>query len=310
MVLVVVGFVLLMLGVLGVGETPLDFVYYSIGACLLAAVFLIVGVIRGRPSKKPVAASGGDGKEASWSGASAWNDGIEAQPGDRSASTAVLDRDQPAGEDKPRVQVVAAQDLAGDESAPADETRTDDATAEDAGPDDGWAPEQVEREAAAQPREEPADATAADEDEVVVVPKASAVGRTGGGSHAVTAEDIARARAGATAPVRKSSARQATAKKATAKKATAKRATGTKATAKKVSAKKPAAASVGSEAQKFEDALAGVSGVGAAKRRQLAEHFGSYARLRSASTQELAQVQGISHTLATRIRSSLDARSD
>lgn len=65
--LVLVGFVTLMLGVLGVGERPLEFVYASIGACLLAAVLLAAGVLRGRPSSRPPAAEGGD--RPTWSGA-------------------------------------------------------------------------------------------------------------------------------------------------------------------------------------------------------------------------------------------------
>ncbi len=68
MLLVVVGFVLLMLGVLGVGDDPLLWVYASIGACLVAAVLLAIGVFRRRPSRRPIVGSAEGG--ASWAGAS------------------------------------------------------------------------------------------------------------------------------------------------------------------------------------------------------------------------------------------------
>lgn len=73
MLLVIVGFVLLVLGVLEVGGQPLTLVYASIGACLVAALLLVVGVLRGRPSRRssPPAATGAD---ASWAGATAWSE--------------------------------------------------------------------------------------------------------------------------------------------------------------------------------------------------------------------------------------------
>jgi hypothetical protein len=86
MLLVLVGFVTLLLGVLGVGERPLDLVWVSIGSCLLAAVLLVAGVMRGRPSRKPVA-SGGTRGDASWAGASSWGEQREpaASPGPAAA---------------------------------------------------------------------------------------------------------------------------------------------------------------------------------------------------------------------------------
>src|SRR5690606_27201380 len=53
------------------------------GASLLAAVFLVIGIIRGRPRRRPVAAStpegGGPAKPATWAGAaSAWPQGDDA----------------------------------------------------------------------------------------------------------------------------------------------------------------------------------------------------------------------------------------
>lgn len=69
MLLVLVGLVTLLLGVFQVGDQPLQFVYASIVSCVIAAVLLVVGVVRNRPSRKPVAVTGGDVRRASWSGA-------------------------------------------------------------------------------------------------------------------------------------------------------------------------------------------------------------------------------------------------
>lgn len=60
-----------------------------------------------------------------------------------------------------------------------------------------------------------------------------------------------------------------------------------------------------SEQQQIRALLADVSGVGPAKQDQLAEHFGSVAALRDATAEELADVPGISLTLAKRIQAAL-----
>jgi ABC-type transport system involved in multi-copper enzyme maturation permease subunit len=56
MLLVIVGAVTLVSGVFFAGDDNLTLVYVSIASCLLAAVFLVIGVIRGRPSGKPAMA--------------------------------------------------------------------------------------------------------------------------------------------------------------------------------------------------------------------------------------------------------------
>lgn len=104
MLLVVVGLVALLLGVFGVSDEPLQFVYGSIAACLIAAVLLVLGVLRGRPSRKPLVTGGG--QDASWAGASAWTtDPSREGP---------LSRDEPdartaaSGADIPPVEVVGS----------------------------------------------------------------------------------------------------------------------------------------------------------------------------------------------------------
>lgn len=59
------------------------------------------------------------------------------------------------------------------------------------------------------------------------------------------------------------------------------------------------------EHERIRGLLAHVSGVGPAKQRLLAEHFGTEDALRRASAEELAQLPGISLPLATRIRAAL-----
>lgn len=68
-----------------------------------------------------------------------------------------------------------------------------------------------------------------------------------------------------------------------------------------------AAAPSGADAEQehVADALEGVRGVGPARRRRIAEHFGSSDRLRDASVDELAAVPGVSRALAERIRAHL-----
>lgn len=101
-VLVLVAFVTLMLGVLGMGDDPLQFVYASIGACLVAAVFLAVGVLRARPSRKPLAAPGPGGQPSSWSGATPWASVDAETPGAPSRPLA----------GQPHVQILSARDAA------------------------------------------------------------------------------------------------------------------------------------------------------------------------------------------------------
>jgi hypothetical protein len=118
------------------------------------------------------------------------------------------------------------------------------------------------------PEPEPAPVAEAPEDDVVVVPKPSSRG-------GVSAED-----AGAGQP-------------AAAAVTTARGAGGAKAT---------------DDAARFEQVLSPISGVGAAKRAALFQHFGTYRKLRAASPEKLAEVPGISRALADRIYSALHSK--
>jgi chemotaxis protein histidine kinase CheA len=325
MALVVVGFVTLMLGVLGVGEEPLLYVYLSIGACLVAALFLVIGVVRGRPSKKPVVASGGDRAEASWAGASAWSD-----VGD-TGSTAVLQREESTDGSSSGggVQIVTAAEAAGDArtrgdtdfappSASGDASRAEDAVV--------VVPARSEETVEPAPDDEGAQETtpAAEEVEVEVVTAPEVRKATAGKATAKKATASKATAKKATAS--KATAKKATASKATAKKATAKKATASKATAKKATAspsagtrraapKKDVAARLAAkrasaqagrdDAARIEQALGNVSGVGPAKRTDLLRHFGSFDALASATVSALQEVDGISATLAERIRRAL-----
>lgn len=87
-VLVVVAFVTLILGIFRSG---LELIWVSIGSSILAAIFLLLGVVQTRPK---VAVAGGPQSATTPGGAGPWS-----QPG---AGTAVLDRPEPeAAEPEP-----------------------------------------------------------------------------------------------------------------------------------------------------------------------------------------------------------------
>lgn len=297
MVLVIVGAVTLVIGVFA-GDDNLTLVYASIAACVLAGIFLIVGIVRQRPSKKPVLSSGGQGSEASWSGASAWSGAGESAPSGSSpqTSTAVLEREESAEPAGSRVQVVTAEEAAAD--AEGGQTgRTGAARAAARAGSAEWASDE-------------------DETEIVVVPKRTSGAARSTAASGQTAPVVRKVSAG-TATAKKAAAKKTTARKSTAKKAagratSAQKSTAKKSTAKKSTAKKAApsrkAAAPRTPAKKaagggdFDTLLADVPGIGPAKRRQIAEHFGTVRKLRSASVEQLTEVDGVSETLAERIR--------
>ena len=57
--------------------------------------------------------------------------------------------------------------------------------------------------------------------------------------------------------------------------------------------------------KRTESLLEGIDGVGPKRRRALLRHFGSASQVRSASSQELAKVDGISQALAEQIYASM-----
>src|SRR3712207_2224197 len=111
LLLVIAAAVTLLLGLLD--RQNIQWVWASIGCCLLAGLLLTIGVLRSRPSRKPVLQSGGDAAAASWAGASTWGGNAGGE-----SSSAVLTRDD--DEVDSTVQVGGA-DLQGDDEP----TRTD-----------------------------------------------------------------------------------------------------------------------------------------------------------------------------------------
>jgi ribonuclease E len=235
MLLVIIGAVTLVIGVFFGDESNLALVYVSIGACLLAGLFLIAGILRNRPSRKPVL--GSDGADATWSGATAWPGSEPEGAGRGAASARVLERE--------------------DETAPVGGTHVEIVTAEE--PADEVAGQPVE-EAPAEAAVEPAPAPSAeveaeptteelaektDEDEVVVVPKRTAASGAKTTAKKTTAKKTAKKTAGKTtakkAAAKKTAAKKTTAKKTAAKKTTAKKTAAKKTTAKKTAAKKTTA---------------------------------------------------------------------
>ena len=264
LLLVIAAAVTLLVGLLN--RDVIEWVYASIACCLLAGLLLTIGVLRSRPSRKPVLQSGSEGQAASWAGASQWGGSAAADSG-----SDVLTHDD---DDDATSAAGATPALTGND----DPTRTGlqttppPATADDPS---AWAPSEadaddtgevriLEPEAVTAPEPEPAPV----EDEVVVVPKPSA--RNDAGAAPATAA----AAEPAVVPVTTASAAK----------------TGT------------------DDAARFEQVLSPISGVGAAKRAALYQHFGTYRKLRAATPEKLAEVPGISRTLADRIHTALHSK--
>ena len=284
LLLVIAAAVTLLMGLLN--REVIEWVWASIACCLLAGLLLTIGVIRSRPSRKPVLQSGGEGAAASWAGASGW----AGNGGDSSA--AVLTRDDDESTDGTVRVANGAVALSGND----DPTRTDmpaPPTPDEDAASSPWAPTAdqedtgdvriVEPESA--PEAEPAAAAepAPAEDDVIVVPKPSARGGAspedaGFGQPAVGTE------AAASLPPEQVGEPFGTAPAA------------------------PAARANPDDAARFEQVLSPISGVGAAKRAALFQHFGTYRKLRAASPEKLAEVPGISRTLAERIYSTLHGK--
>ena len=282
LLLVIAAAVTLLVGLLN--REVIEWVYASIACCLLAGLLLTIGVLRSRPSRKPVLQSGGDGAAASWAGASQWG----GSSGDASSGAAVLTRDE---DDATENVAGGSHALTGDDEptrtgmpAPADSAEPA-GTAEPSPPEpdeSAWAPASDEDTgdvrvvtpptpstppAEPEPEPEPEPAAPEAEDDVVVVPKPSARGGR-------TPKDAGVGQAAPAASV------------------------GTPA----------GAAAASDDAARFEQVLSPIPGVGAAKRAAVFQHFGTYRKLRAASPEKLAEVPGISRTLADRIYAALHSK--
>lgn len=265
LLLVIAAAVTLLVGLLN--REVIQWVYASIACCLLAGLLLTIGVLRSRPSRKPVLQSGGDGQAASWAGASQWGGAAGNDTG-----SDVLTRDD---DDETAVVVGAGDDLQGDDEP----TRTGLPTAGPAGDASSvWAPSDADADDTGEVRvieaepETPATPTPA-EDDVVVVPKPSSRNGTAAGQ------------AAAAAAVSGQSAESVGSGPGAA-----------------------AARSTADDAARFEQVLSPISGVGAAKRAALFQHFGTYRKLRAASPEKLAEVPGVSRVLADRIYAALHGK--
>ncbi|MPZ71954.1 MAG: hypothetical protein GEU74_01780 [Nitriliruptorales bacterium] len=283
LLLVIAAAVTLLIGLFN--RADIEWVYASIACCLLAGVLLTIGVLRSRPSRKPVLQSGGHGQGASWAGASgAAGASGWGGPADRggAAGSAVLTPDEDVapgaaggklqGDDEPTRTGMPAAPVPADETSPwarQDDDQTGDVrvvppptapTAEEPPPAESAPADETKAE----------QARTVDED-VVVVPKPSA--RAGSSTPADPGSGMAADHGGAT---------------------------GVAAT--------PGAETTVADAARFEQALSPIAGVGPAKRRAIHQHFGTYGNLREASPEKIAEVQGISPTLAARIHTALHSQ--
>lgn len=277
LMLVIAAAVTLLIGLLD--REVIEWVYASIACCLLAGLLLTIGVLRSRPSRKPVLQSGGEGQGASWAGASQWGASGEPAAG---GDGGVLTRDDE--ETDSTVRVTPAPPLVGDD----DPTRTAMPAPQTDEPSP-WAPADdgdtgdLGGVRVVPPESAPLPAPAADapaEDDIVVVPKPSSRGGT-------SAVDAGAGQAAATPSV------------PTADDGTQSIGTGTAATP---------APGASDDAARFEQVLSPIAGVGAGKRAALYQHFGTYRKLRAAPPEKLAEVPGISRTLAERIHQALHGK--
>ena len=272
LLLVIAAAVTLLVGLFN--RDVIEWVYASIACCLLAGLLLTVGVLRSRPSRKPVLQSGGQGQGASWAGASTWGGAAGEGTG---GGAAVLTRD-----DEDESSETAAVDMQGDDEP----TRTAMPAAVQTPPASPWAPEDdddtgdvrvVPPPAAAEPP-----APAVEEDDVVVVPKPSSrAGSAQSGDGGMAAGQAAAAAAAADGGVRDVTPARAT---------------------------QPSGSPSTEDAERFEQVLSPISGVGPAKRTAIYQHFGTYRKLRAATPEKLAEVPGVSRTLADRIHKALHSK--
>lgn len=264
LLLVIAAAVTLLMGLLN--REVIEWVYASIACCILAGILLTVGVLRSRPSRKPVLQSGGEGQSASWAGASQWGGDTGGQ-----SSAGVLTRDDDEPDDATG-QVAPGDDLTGDDeptrtSLPAAESESEAGASPWAPADEADTGDISDVRVLPAPQEpahqEPASVFPDDEDEdLVVVPKPSARGDA-----ALLPPPAAAGDTPAVAPA--------------------------------------ADAASADDAERFEQVLSPIAGVGPAKRRALLAHFGTYRKLRAATPEKLAEVQGVSRTLADRIHKAL-----
>ena len=287
LLLVIAAAVTLLVGLLN--REQIQWVYASIASCLLAGLLLTIGVLRSRPSRKPVLQSGGEG-QASWAGASQWGATNEEPTGaavltrddDENDSTVrVASPEEPlVGDDEPTRTAMPAPAPAESEPATSGSPWAPGAGQGDTGDlgDGGVRVLDPEPAAAAEPAPAPAD------DDVVVVPKPSARGRKSAGDGGAGA---AAGQAAAAAAVPDS---------------------GDPATPVGTGAAATAARTTADDAARFEQVLSPIAGVGAGKRAALFQHFGTYRKLRAATPEKLAEVPGISRTLADRIHAALHSK--
>jgi len=320
MLLVVVGFVTLVLGILEYGAEPLYFIYASIGSCILAGVFLIAGVLRSRPSRKEAPAPAEEAPATGWPPASGPATLLSQDTGvDASDATPPSPRpaDQEQDSETWRPTPSTAQPETGSQSrpgvlaTPSDEPEPA-ATEPEPEPAAGEHTAETQTADAAPHTEEAGKAEATGGEQVPPAPDLSAEKATGGAKKTTkkatggAKKTTKKATGGAKKTTEKATGgAKKTAKKAAggAKKSTKKATGGAKKTASQAASSSTAEAQ--DETRRIAQALNGLEGCGLAQHRSLAQRFGSYDELLAASIADLADVAGISESLAQRIHERL-----
>lgn len=271
LILVIAAAVLLIAGFF---QTGLTLIYGSIAACVLAMIFLGIGVLQRRRSGPATQTAGGYGPGARGTTTPVRPSG-SSRPTSRGASEDEVRSTRPEGDVV--VKKTSAADAPKKKAVKKVAARTGNGSA--AGED--TAPEPAAAAAEAQ-LQEPAAAE-----------KATA--------SATAAPAEAEAPTDAEKPAKKAAAKKSATKKKSAKKSTGKKKSTKKSAAKKKStAKKSATTGAAARAR-----LADVKGVGPAKQDALLERFGSIEAIRDASVDELSGVPGIGAATAKTLKDSL-----
>lgn len=275
-------------------DDDLTLVFVSIGCCLAAFLFLFLGLLRSRPTRKPVLTGEAAQVPVPTTAPS-------ATPAPAVAGPVVLPRvvEEPAAP-------VVEREVEGDQPWRREPVALD----PDPDPDDTARVDLGARTRAPQPSaqgpvvvgpepEEDEELFDDDDDEALAEAPAPRKAPLAVPPPAPVTPRRAPARSGAT----RAGATRAT---ATSAAGAAKSTAGAARTTKAVPAPAPTGLPSDRDIARVEQVLRGVPGVGPTRRRDLLAHFGTYRKLKNASTLRLMEVPGITPTLADRVRTALD----
>lgn len=270
--MIVLSFVLVIVAavtlIIGLFQDTLAWIWTSIASCVVAMIFLGIGVLQRRGRTTPATADAGYSPSSGGSG------------------TLVRAGEKSGAEREEREEVSVVPRTTSRDARPQTE-RADTSEVE---------PTVLPKRTAARTEREPEPEEAAVTDEDIRPVKKAPSRRAAAQKRSEAAEPATSAEAPAAEPPAKKAAKRSTRKAA---KGTAAKRTAAKKTAKKAAAKK---ATTGAAAARK---LGQVKGVGAAKQQALLDAFGSLEAIRDASVEELTAIKGIGEGTAEELKSAL-----